>query len=358
MKKKVLLKDVAEYVGVSSALVSYVLNNKDKQARVGEEIARKIRKAAADLKYQPNFIAKSLQSGRTNTIGLIVADISNPFFSSIARIIEDEAMRQGYVVIFGSSDESAEKSMRLTEVFSNRGVDAFIIAPSKNAEKQIRALQRKNVPVVLIDRYFQHLQTDYVIINNYASAYTAVDHLVKNGSRRIAMMAYDTPLEHMQQRISGYRAALRDNGIEYQEDWLSLVSYNDVVKQVEAYIKALTTPRLRIDGFFFATNTLAVESLKLLTQMDIRIPDDLAIVSFDESDAFDLFYPPVTYVSQSLDALGKGAVELALARIRDKKTKTRQLVIESKLVIRESSVRKQGPVNMLTAVKNRKKPHP
>jgi len=342
MKKKVLLKDVAEYVGVSTALVSYVLNNKEKQARVGDEIARKIRKAAADLNYQPNLIAKSLQSGKTNTIGLIVADISNPFFSSIARIIEDEAMRQGYVVIFGSSDESPEKSKRLIDVFSNRGVDAFIIAPSENAESQIRSLQKKQMPVVLIDRYFQNIQSDYVIINNHESAYTAVDHLIRNGSRRIAMMAYDTQLEHMQQRIGGYRQALLDNGIEFHENWLSRISYKDVAHQVDGYIRTLTQPALQIDGFFFATNTLAVESLKPLTRMGIRIPDDLAIVSFDESDAFDLFYPPVTYVSQSLDAIGKGAVDLALARILVRKKKPEQLIIGSRLVIRESSVRKRS----------------
>jgi len=342
MKKKDLLKDVAEYVGVSTALVSYVLNNKEKQARVGNEIAKKIRKAAADLNYQPNLIAKSLQSGRTNTIGLIVADISNPFFSSIARIIEDEAMRQGYVVIFGSSDESPERSMRLIDVFSNRGVDAFIIAPSEDAERQIKSLQRQKVPVVLIDRYFQNIQSDYVIINNHDSAYNAVEHLIRNGSRRIAMMAYDTRLEHMQQRISGYRQALKDNGIEFRESWLPRVSYKDVANQVDGYIKALTQPGLKVDGFFFATNTLAVESLKPLTRMGIRIPDDLAIVSFDESDAFDLFYPPVTYVSQSLDAIGKGAVDLALARILDKKKKPEQLIIASKLVIRESSIRKRS----------------
>ncbi|MBS1603133.1 MAG: substrate-binding domain-containing protein [Bacteroidetes bacterium] len=342
MKKKVLLKDVAEYVGVSTALVSYVLNNKEKQARVGDEIAKKIRKAAADLNYQPNLIAKSLQSGKTNTIGLIVADISNPFFSSIARIIEDEAMRQGYVVIFGSSDENPERSMRLIDVFNNRGVDAFIIAPSENAERQIRSLQKQQVPVVLIDRYFKNIRSDYVIINNHDSAYNAVEHLIRNGCRRIAMMAYETHLEHMQQRIGGYRQALKDNGIEFRENWLPRVSYKDVAHQVEDYIKALTRPRLKVDGFFFATNTLAVESLKPLTRMGIRIPEDLAIVSFDESDAFDLFYPPVTYVSQSLDAIGKGAVDLALARILDKKKKPEQLVIASKLVIRESSIRKRS----------------
>jgi LacI family transcriptional regulator len=155
-------------------------------------------------------------------------------------------------------------------------------------------------------------------------------------------MAYDTRLEHMQQRIDGYRQALQDNDIEFQPGWLPRVPYKNVAHQVEGYIKALTQPSLQVDAFFFATNTLAVESLKPLTRMGIQIPDDLAIVSFDESDAFDLFYPPVSYVSQSLDLIGKGAVDLALARIRDKKKKPERLIIGSRLVIRESSIRKRS----------------
>ena len=150
MTKKVSLKDVARHVGVSTALVSYVINHKEKEARVGSEMVLKIRKAVTELNYQPNLIAKSLKSGKTNTIGLIVADISNPFFSNISRIIEDEARKEGYIVIIGSSDEDAEKSQDLINVFFNRQVDAFIIAPAENTEFQIIELQKKNIPVVII----------------------------------------------------------------------------------------------------------------------------------------------------------------------------------------------------------------
>ncbi|HVY74871.1 MAG TPA: substrate-binding domain-containing protein [Puia sp.] len=340
MSKKVVLKDVAEHLGVSIALVSYVLNNKEKEARVGEKMAQKIRQAAADLNYQPNLIAKSLQSGKTNTIGVIVADISNPFFSSIARIIEDEAMRQDYVVIFGSSDENAERSMRLIDVFVNRGVDAFIIAPSEHTEKQIRNLQKKQIPVVLIDRYFTNLKSDAVLINNYQAAYQAVEHLIRNGSNKIAMMTYDTDMEHMKERVRGYKTALADNNIKFDESWLVKVSYQDLAKQVKAGIQQLTGSKLRVNGFFFATNSLAVESLKPITAAGLRIPEELAVVSFDESDAFDLFYPPVTYVSQSLDAIGKKAVGLVLDRINGQKKKPEQVMIETKLVVRDSSIRK------------------
>ncbi|HEV7621454.1 MAG TPA: LacI family DNA-binding transcriptional regulator, partial [Flavisolibacter sp.] len=184
MKKKVSLKDIALRVGVSTALVSYVVNNKERKGRVGVEMAKKIRRVALEMNYKPNLIAQSLKSGRTNTIGLIVADISNPFFSNIARIIEDEAKKNDYVVIFGSSDESAEKSEDLIDVFLNRQVDAFIIAPAAKTEAQIKRIKDMHVPFVLIDRYFPNIKTDTVHINNYQAAFQAVEHLIKVGRRK------------------------------------------------------------------------------------------------------------------------------------------------------------------------------
>src|SRR5690606_11324084 len=134
MKKRVSIKNIAEAAGVSTALVSYVLNNKEKEARVGKEIAIKIREIAKELGYQPNQRAKSLKSGLSYIIGLIVADISNPYFANIARTVEDEAKKNNYTVIFGSSDENAEKSRDLIDVLINRQVDGFIIAPTDDFE--------------------------------------------------------------------------------------------------------------------------------------------------------------------------------------------------------------------------------
>src|SRR5688500_6615893 len=157
MKKKTSLKDIASAVGVSTALVSYVLNNK-KEGRIRKEVAEKIRTMAVELSYRPNQIAKSLKTNKTNTIGLIVADISKPFSSGLARIIEDEADTQGYTVIFGSSDEKAERCEKLIETLVNRQVDGLIIAPPADTAGQIIQLKKQQVPFVLVDRYFPEIE--------------------------------------------------------------------------------------------------------------------------------------------------------------------------------------------------------
>src|SRR6478752_7101985 len=149
MNKKASLKDIADKVGVSTALVSYVLNNK-KEGRIKKSVADRIRTVATELNYRTNQIAKSLKTNKTFTIGLIVSDIANPFSSSLARIIEDEADKSGYTVIFGSSDEDAQKSQKLIDTFVNRQVDGLIIAPVDNSIEQIKYLEQEGIPFVLV----------------------------------------------------------------------------------------------------------------------------------------------------------------------------------------------------------------
>ena len=337
MNKKVSLKDVAKHVGVSTALVSYVINNKEKEARVGAEMVKRIKNAVKELNYQPNLIAKSLKSGRTSTIGLIVADISNPFFSTIARIIEDEARKLGYVVIFGSSDESDEKSQALIEVLLNRQVDAFIIAPARNTEKQVLQLQKRNIPVVLIDRYFPKIDVDSVHINNAQAAFDAVDYLVKKGQKRVAMVSYDTTLAHIEERKMGYKDALKKNGLRYNAALVKNISFQHLEKDVAAKVEELLKIKPAVNAFFFATNTLAVESLKVINRHNIRIPEDVAIVSFDESEAFDFFYAPLSYVQQPLEEIGKQAITLVSERLhKPSATDIKTIVLDAKLVIRKS----------------------
>src|SRR6187399_864292 len=169
MNKRISLKDIADKVGVSTALVSYVLNNK-KEGRIKKSVAERIRVVATELNYRTNQIAKSLKTNKTFTIGLIVADISNPFSSGLARKIEDEADRNNYTVIFGSSDENAVRSNKLIDTFLNRQVDGLIITPAENTASQIIALQRQNVPFVLVDRYFPGVDADHVALDNYEAS--------------------------------------------------------------------------------------------------------------------------------------------------------------------------------------------
>lgn len=337
MKKKVSLKDIAQVVGVSTALVSYVLNNKEKEARVGKEIAEKIRVKAKELDYQPNQLAKSLKSGKSHTIGLIVADISNPFFANIARTIEDEAKKNHYTVIFGSSDESPDKSWDLINVLINKQVDGFIIAPAENSEKQIIYLESQNIPFVLIDRYFPDIHTNYVATDNYQASYGAVVHLINTGHKKIGMIAYKNNLVHIKERKRGYTEALKDNHLLTDVSLIKEVSFNNLKEDIEIKINELLTNEPSVDAIFFATNTLALNGLKFLNKHNYKIPDDLAVVCFDEGEAFDFFYSPLTFVDQPLLEVGKEAVRILVDQINNKNISKRQISISSKLVIRKSS---------------------
>ncbi len=337
MKKKVSLKDIAQAVGVSTALVSYVLNDKEKEARVGKEIAEKIRKTALRLDYQPNQIAKSLKSGRSQTLGLIVADISNPFFANIARTIEDEAKKSNYTVIFGSSDENAEKSWDLINVLIKRQVDGFIIAPAEKSEKQIEYLNAQNIPFVLIDRYFPDIPSSYVVTDNYQASYNATNHLIDTGHSRIGMLAYKSNLIHMKERKRGYLDAVKDRGLEFDSFLFREVDYANVKGDVEVMMHELLSGKNTIDAIFFATNTLSINGLKFLNKSNLKVPDDIAVVCFDESETFDFFYSPLTFINQPVVEVGKEAVRALIEQMTSKHSIKRQISIGSEIIIRRSS---------------------
>lgn len=334
MQKKTSLKDIAQAAGVSTALVSYVLTNKEEKARVGQEIAKKIRKIAQKLNYQPNHIARSLKSGRSDTIGLIVADISNPFFGNIARTIEDEAKRNNYTVIFGSSDENLDKSGDLISVLLNRQVDGLILIPTEGSEQQIKQLRKQQVPFVLMDRYFPQIPVTQIGINNFQASYNAITHLIKNGKKRIGMIAYKTTLHHINERKRGYTEALADNS---QSSMMKLAQYAHIREETRLGIDQLLQARKPADAVFFATNSLAIEGLKYINELGIKVPEELAVVSFDESEAFDLFYSPITFIRQPILEMGNAAVRLLLDHIRNGEKRAENICIDTELVIRKSS---------------------
>jgi LacI family transcriptional regulator len=344
MKKKISLKDIAQKIGVSTALVSYVLNDKEKESRVGKEMAAKIRKTAKELNYQPNQIARSLKSGKTNTIGLILADIANPFFSQIARVIEDEAKKNNYTVIFGSSDENLEKSKDLINVLLNRQVDGFIIAPSEGSEDQIKYLKKYNIPFVLIDRYFPGIETNHIAIDNYKASYEAVNHLINTGHKRIGMIAYKTKLFHMQERMRGYLDAMGDNNLLVDTKWLKEAKHDILKEDVENIVDELVTSENGVDALFFATNTLAIHGLKHIDRRGLKVPENIGIICFDQGDAFDFYYCPLTYINQPIAELGRGAIQLLLRDIAEKPEEVKKVCLEAKLVIRESCGAKDGAI--------------
>ena len=336
--RKVSQKDIAEKAGVSTALVSYVLSGKAKESRVGEEMAANIHSIAKELNYRPNHLAKSLRSGKTFTIGLVIADISNPFFSNIARVVEDEARRHGYTVIIGSCDERADKAWDLLNVLINRQVDGFIIVSSENSEKQIHYLKEKNIPFVLLDRHFPDIQTDFVATNNYKASYDAATHLIRGGYERIGLFAYKSEMFHMKERIRGYRDALQDNSIEFNSEWLREVHFETMEQEVKAALNEIMSSGQKLDALIFATYGLAINGLKCINELQLKVPADLAIVSFGQAEGFDLYYCPITYMKQPIELLGKTAVDYLIGKLNNPDEGMKQILMEAKLVARDSSM--------------------
>lgn len=337
MGKKVSLKDIAKEVGVSTALVSYVLNNL-KQGRIRKEIAEKIKEVAQRMNYRPNQIAKSLKTSKTYTLGLIVADISNPFSSTLARIVEDEAEKFNYTVIFGSSDESEQKCAKVIDTLVNRQVDGLIISPPANTEQLMLGLQKQDIPFVLLDRYFPGVKTNYVALNNYAAACMATEHLIEQGCRRIAIVTYRTNLFHLQERKRGYLSSLKQHAMAASKTLIREVDIVNNNAEIEKSVKELLNIQPRIDGLLFASNIIAAHGLKYINTLSLKVPADVAIVSFDETEALDLFYAPLTYIRQPLREMGAMATKILIENIASNNRIT-QVDMEAELIVRASSIR-------------------
>ncbi len=338
MRKKTSLKDIATQLGVSTALVSYVLNDKYPD-RIHPETARKIRALAAELQYQPNQIAKSLKNAKTFTLGLIIADISNLFYSSIARVIEDEAKRYNYNVLFGSADENITKFEELVHVFVSRQVDGIILATPEGSEDKLQFLLERNIPFVVIDRCFPAMtEVSTVFIDNYKASAEAVQHLAEHGYQNTALITLQSGLFHLQERTRGFIESVQarqshctSTVLEIPEDVLT--------EEIEKKILHLLAAKPAIDSVYFSTNKIAIEGLAVLAKHRIAVPEQLGVICFDEADAYKIFNTSITYVKQPLRQIGHEAVELLVSLMNGNKL-NKQIMLDTRLVQGNSSARR------------------
>ncbi len=334
--KKISIKDVALKAGVSIASVSYVLNNKV-NSRIGKETAEKVIKAAEELNYRANTAAKNLKTQRTNIIGLIVADIANPYFSQIARIIENEATKRGYTLIIGSSDENKEKFESLVNMFYHRQAEGLIIAPVENSEICLQKLQKHNIPFVFIDRYLSKIKANNIQINNYEISYNATQHLIEENRKNILLVAYETTLDHLLKRTKGFKDALKKYNLTYSDSNILNIDKDKIDTDINDGFDRLFQSEPKPDAVFFTSNKLAVSGLKKLMKLEIAIPTDLAVVAFDETEAYELFSVPLSYVSQPLSEIGIAAVKLLHEKITNPLLPLQTIVLDAEMHIKESS---------------------
>jgi len=311
--KKVSLVDISKELGVSKTLVSFVMNGRAEEKRISVEMTEKVLLKAKEMGYKADYLARALRTGKSNTIGLIIADISNAFFAKLARSIEDEAVKYGYNVIFGSSDEDSQKSVQLMDVFLDKKVDGLIICPANGDEDKIKKLQKAKIPNVLVDRYFADIESNVVVVNNKEGAFQIVDGKIRNGIERIGFVNFNVDLIHMDYRLEGYKEALKANDILFDEALVENVSFENIEENTTNAVRRLLDNDVEV--IFFANNQLAFLGVKLIKEHNRNKVNKISMCSFDSYDFMDLLEVPIVYGVQPIDLLGKNAVELIMKQI-------------------------------------------
>lgn len=314
---KVTIKDIAAEAGVSVALVSFVMNNRANGRdtyRVNKNTAERIMDVARRLNYRPNNAARSLRSGKTFTIGVILSDISNKFFSDIARRIEDRATFHNYTVMFGSTDENPEKLSRLIDVFLDKGIDGLIIVPCDGAVDAIRRVKKMDIPVALLDREVPDSEISSVVLDNRKACRQLTEVLVQKGCRTIEMVSLSMRTSNIVDREEGYREAIKKLDNSDNESLIHWISYDNIQTMREIVANAVSRG---VEGLVFATNTLALAGLKALKEMNVEIAKDIQVAAFDSNDAFELEMLDINYVVQPIDQFGIEAVDLIMKLINN-----------------------------------------
>ena len=337
MTKKVSLKDIAEKAGVSVTTVSIVLNGRAKDMKISEAMARKILALGEKMNYRPNHFAKGLRTGKTNTIGLIVDDISNYFFGHLANIVEEEADKLGYTVMFCSSENNEGKSRHILNMLVDKHMDGYIIAPTKAMLPELEKLLKEKKPAVLIDRYYQQLDSSYVTIDNVNGSLEAVNYLAKKGYRRIALVTNFTDQLQMIQRMEGYQQGLKQNHLKLDQQIIKKIPFGltdeKVVKEIKDFVELNEN---KMDAIFFTSNNLGVAGLEALRSIEKRIPDDISVICFDDNDLFRLGMPGISVVSQPIKDIAKKAVEILIQQINQRSTTVEHIVLKTVMIERES----------------------
>jgi LacI family transcriptional regulator len=336
--KPASIRNIADHLKVSITTVSFVLNGKAKEKHISKELTKKVLDYAKLINYRPNQIAQSLRTGKSKILVFMVEDISNNFFSKLARIFEDIAYEKGYKVIFCSNENDDERSNDLINLFNFRQVDGFVIVPSPGIKDTIANLIKDNIPVVLLDRSFEGLDCNSVVIDNEQASFDATLHLINNHFKKIGFITTASDQTQMLGRLSGYEKAVKENGLK---PYTLQIPYIEIYKgNGKKYVKDFLDQHADLDAVFFATNYLAQSGLEVFKENNPKLVNELGIIAFDDNDMFKIYAPSITSVSQPLVDISTKLMEimLPLLKRKDVAETTNQVMLKAELIIRESSL--------------------
>ena len=331
----ITIGDVAKLANVSKTTVSRIINGN--YLHTTEETRMRVLKAIKDLDYRPNALAKGLKSMKTNVIGIVLSNFKNPFWTTVLEGVEDACQELGYNLMVCNSNEDPETEEEYIREFQTRQVDGIIINPTGQNLELYRKLVESKFPLVVINRRIPNIETSNVVMDNVRGAYSATDHLIKSGRKNVAVFVYQNPyVSTWTERIDGYQLALLRNGFT-TEDFRVLELDQKGNKLKEAIIEFLQK-NPDVDGIFSTNNMITLEVLGAIKHLDLIIPDDLGIVSYDETIWAKYLDPPLTTVRQPGYRMGRMAAEIVIKTIKEEKHLAPEtIVLEPELIIRTSS---------------------
>lgn len=321
--------DVARRAGVSTYTVSVVLN---RSAKVSEELTKRVLEAAQELDYSINRIASSLQTRKTNTIGMLIPDIANPWYARVVRGVEDVLTPNNYSLFLGSTRDDAAVQARYLDVYHARQVDGTLVFLAPGSEPDLARLSRRRAPVVFVGRRPRTLEADTVTADNRLGARLATEHLLGKGHRKIAVITGAQSLSVFKDRVTGWKNALKRAGVvapaEYnrEADGTQAGGYQETLA-----LLALPDPPTA----YLAGNLLMMMGvLKALKEKKVRIPKDVEVMSSDDTEWLDAFNPPISVIQQPSYSLGVEAAQLLLRRIQKPDSPIEHVVLTPELKIR------------------------
>ncbi|GIH90263.1 LacI family transcriptional regulator [Planobispora siamensis] len=327
--RRATMSDVAREVGVTAKTVSRVVND---DGPVAAETRARILEAMGKLGFQPNLMARNMRVGaRDSTVGLVIPDMGNPFFGTVAGGVENAVRARGLTLIVGSSEETAERERSLISTFLARRVTALLIVPSAGGDhRPLRAERAAGLPIVFLDRLAGGLTADSVVSSNREGARAGVAQLIRHGHRRIAFIGDHPALYTRRERFQGYRDALAEAGIPFDRD---LVEIGHDHEAAAAAVTRLLDGREPATAVFAANNFASTGVILGLARLGRR---DVAVVGFDDLPLAEVLEPALTVVAQDPAAMGRAAAELMMARLDGERSKARTVVIPTRLIARGS----------------------
>lgn len=338
----VTIKDIAKALGLSTSTVSRALRD---SYEISPETKKLVLEYAEKINYHPNPIALSLKERRSRSIGVIVAEIANSFFSQAIDGVESIAYKNGYNVIISQSRESSDREAINLHYLTSRSIDGLIVSVAAETTdySSFKELHDRGMPIVFFDRIIDEINTHKVIVDNYQGAYDAAKYLIESGYKHIAAVANSEVLSITKDRLAGYNAALADNGMNVSDSFIKFCPHGGLLlPEVEKAVTELINLDPKPDAILALGDKLTTGSLRILKSMNWKVPDDIGLIGFSNSETSELIEPPLSIIKQPAFEMGEVATDLLLQQIESKRPVTdfETKKLAPQIIIRESAKHK------------------